>query len=554
MVVLASNSSPTSRRKRPWTVLALLVLPSAALTTPVHDRTSDGSALHPEQHAAAEPEQQQQRLTSPERLPPVRKQQLSPESYTRTATSTSKQESVEDKKYQDFLLWCHQLLGIDTLLQVQSFTYPNYMQAHYVNHWALLEEADEDEVAVEQLERISVRGLAAKRDIAIGEVVISIPLHAIISVPTTIDHDPVLSRVMGKKERDRFGWNDEYFQLPLLTVAILHHVHTLGPQSPISRYIQILTSTAMDHMPILWNRTRLKQETTEGVYTIARGIQKDIEEMYDAVVPILLREHPTVFTASVLTLQEFTWAFALVNSRHWHLPVPEDMVPVKNQQRQDEFITAVRNNEETHLSPPANKPTEEWVSNNQHGNDDAVMNTSITSKSPGHSFLAPLADLLNFGPPCTRGKYSADAFELVATCNYQKGQEVTFWYSDDCDDVMIANYGFSHPIIPSCMIRDKKSSRYKERIQALELEVDHAYDDLEKLDRELERVEKLLKQCHCEEDHHETMTSSRKRAVATTKLRQEARSITATISSKEEEDGQRHGVRRPWRSDKKSDL
>ena len=29
------------------------------------------------------------------------------------------------------------------------------------------------------------------------------------------------------------------------------------------------------------------------------------------------------------------------------------------------------------------------------------------------------------------------SFEVVATCSFQTGREVTFWYSDDCADVMI---------------------------------------------------------------------------------------------------------------------
>lgn len=539
-------SNRNRRRKRPWAVVCgvLLALPASVSAIKSTDKNKYDSEST-EQIRSFTTEQRH----TPERPSPIRKQH-SPESYARPKFDDNDSKALIDKKSQEFLVWCHQLLGIETLLEIQSFQYPNYMQGHFVNHWARLEEEEGNEVAVEQLDTISVRGLAANRDISIGEVVISIPLHAIISVPTTIDHDPVLSRVLGKKERDRLGWDDSYFELPLLTVAILHHVHNLGPHSPISQYMQVLTSTVTDHMPILWNRTKLQQDTTEGVYKIARSIQKDIVEMYDAVVPVLLREHPRVFEEGALTLREFSWAFTLVNSRHWHLPVPtllEDKVPNTRDETTIQHM-------ESDLLPPADKPTEKWVSQQGDANGGAVT-TTVSSTSPGHSFLAPLADLLNFGPPCTRGRYSADAFELVATCSYQKGQEVTFWYSDDCDDVMIANYGFAHPMVPSCFIRDMKPNRYKDRIRSLEQEVDVAYEDLEKMDFELERVRTLLRQCHCDESNEPvaTMGVSRKRA-APTKLRQEDTIRGNNGKEEDGDDGQRHGVRRQWREHKKSDL
>ena len=62
--------------------------------------------------------------------------------------------------------------------------------------------------SVEDYPRIAVRGLAASHDIPAGQVVIRIPYQALLTVSNLIDRDPVLSRVIGKKARRQYGWNN----------------------------------------------------------------------------------------------------------------------------------------------------------------------------------------------------------------------------------------------------------------------------------------------------------------------------------------------------------
>ena len=80
--------------------------------------------------------------------------------------------------------------------------------------------------------------------------------------------------------------------MPLLAVALLYHVQ-LGAESPLFPYLQILQhTTGLDRMPFLWNSAKLRKEASEGVQRVARGIQQDMKEMYDTVVPVLVQQHP----------------------------------------------------------------------------------------------------------------------------------------------------------------------------------------------------------------------------------------------------------------------
>ena len=343
------------------------------------------------------------------------------------------------------------------------------------------------------------------------EVVISVPLNAIVSVRTTVDHDPVLSRLLGPKAREKYGWNDSYFEMAILTIAVLYH-RNLGESSPLLQYLRILQTEPPEAMPVLWTKDKLRKDASDGVRSIAWAIQKDVKEMYVTVVAFLRAEHPEVFGSEAYSLEKFKWAFALVNSRHWHLSIPDLDTPPRPPPPRTPPSNPTRDGGRGPSVgaqvPPADQPTEDWVREQQSdARGEGVDVTASKQSMSSHSFLAPVADLLNFGPPCTRSEFNEEtqAFEVIATCSFSKGQEVTYWYSDDCDDVIISNYGFTHPLVPSCPSGEDwayKDELWRRKVEALETEIENAYQDLDLLDQELVRMHEQLRDCDCETPDH----------------------------------------------------
>lgn len=452
---------------------------------------------------------------------------------------------------QDFMEWCKNAMGIQTILEIQTFDYYDYMRALPSEDWDEgsdddLWEAEDDEAIRgrpgDTLPMIPVRGLAASRDISVGEVVIRIPLQALFSVATTIDNDPVLGPIMGPEARKRYGWDadesgsrdddgagilsseskdtvegsvlsESYVELPLLAVALLHHKR-LGSTSPIASYMRILERTPTDTFPFLWDKQRLRSDVSEGIRTVARGIKRDMKDFYINVVQVLIDDHPDIFGKQgdekdwTFSFENFKWAFAIINSRHWQLPISDlqqrtpasPKRPVSKGTDGSEDHDSSRFTEDEQL-PPAGTPTELWIrrENEHRGNVGGEPLESSSRVSP-HSFLAPVADLLNFGPPCTRGHYNEElrTFDIVASCSFRQGQEVTFWYSDECDHVMVGVYGFMHPIIPKCpsaVEYRRRSEKWQRRARELEQQLWDATQDVTVMDSELLRLYSILNDC-----------------------------------------------------------
>ncbi|KAL7536034.1 hypothetical protein ACHAXR_006876 [Thalassiosira sp. AJA248-18] len=507
-----------------------------------------------------------------QRLMQRQKQQEQQPATTREQNNREQQQQQKQHSSQAehdaYMHWCEKVLGIQSVVEIKEFEYLDHLQIHWYESDGTEEYGSEKEFDwlkqylkttsvgdkqfddygedsnVVELPTKPVRGIAAKHDIQVGDIVISIPLYSLLSVPTTIDHDPVLSRILGPDARHKLGWtNTAEYEIALLVIAVLYH-RELGKDSPLSHYIDILLGTPTDSFPFLWSDEELREKTGgdigEGVRTLARGIRQDLYELYDGVIGTLVKKRPEAFAPPdgydgnqsgegggkewIYSYENFQWAFALVISRHHYLPIqdfddederarPLEISAVKNtdfQSQMQETLSTV-----SEVFPPANQPTDSWVdlAKNEERvveEDDLVAlatddDVTLQSLNPmRHSFLAPLADLINFGPPCLIGSYNAEehVFELIATCPFTKGQEVTFYYSSDCSDVIIANFGFLHPLVPQCAAPEdweKKSDEWKEKTKMREKELWEVYRKVDLLKDELAILESQLVTCECED-------------------------------------------------------
>lgn len=436
-------------------------------------------------------------------------------------------QDLRNKEYplhERFLTWCRDVLGIYAIVEIQLFEYVDFMNVDPFH--SLEDDIEPSENYIETNQSIiKVRGLAAASDIEIGDVVIGIPLKALWSVTTLIDSDPILGGVMGPEARLKHGWNIaalddqddsadmmdlQFYEMPLLAVALLYHIQ-LGPTSLFAPYIDILKDTPTDSLPFLWSAQRIRSSSiaSEGLRTVARGIRREMKEMYETVVKVLIDQHPIIFgkhTAErsgqdwMFSYERFQWAFAIINSRHWRLPIDDLEIIEKHESQtvlQKDVVASTAVGEQL---PPADMPTEHWVKEHGDVDEELLQDPSILFTAARHSFLAPVADLLNFGPPCTRGRYNKDSqtFEIIASCSFRKGQEVTFWYSDECQHVVMGVYGFSHPLIPGC----PTSEDLRLQNEVLEEELVGAFSELELVQLKLDDAEVVLRNCECSRYEH----------------------------------------------------
>ncbi|KAL7436898.1 hypothetical protein ACHAXM_005701 [Skeletonema potamos] len=564
-IVAASIVKQTSNPQ--WASQFHSVAAQAALDAPVSPSSSPKDAADPSSDKMRS--QRQKSRPSNKRQGPPQKQQLQQQQNTNVENDQqihlSEKEQHQMKhapqhtaksEYDAYMHWCEAVLGIRSMVGIKEFEYvdhlrilwqeneneayntgPNdfeWLQKYHVNNENSPKILTQTEVPTK-----TVRGLAAKHDIFVGDIVISIPLYSLLSVPTTIDHDPVLSRIIGPKAREQYGWTDTLeYEVPLLVIAVLYH-RSLGMESPLSRYIDVLWGTPTD-FPFLWSDQQLRDYTDKigfEVIKLARGIKKDLHEMYNKIMGKLVTEHSDLFSSPnensveewMYSYKNFQWAFSLVISRHHYLPIQDldyrkdhsEMVSGSNevvQTKPDRVEITQSDSTVSEVVPPANQPTDSWVElakNEEKVVDDAVVkdqdrvdDDDIIEPSGffKHSFLAPLADMINFGPPCLTGSYNLDehVFELIATCPFKAGQEVTFYYSSECADVIIANYAFLHPLVPPCATIDEvkeKSEEWKSRLMDAEAKVWKLHRQVDVLKGEILALESQLQSCESGEDN-----------------------------------------------------
>ena len=379
---------------------------------------------------------------------------------------------------------------------------------------------DEDQfLSVQDYPRVTTRGLAAAKDITSGQIILKIPHAALWTVSNKVDGHPILSKIMGESVRkNKYGWNTEIDEIPILAVALLYYInqeeeeegkkkkvpsstkveieniekaketkeeeedngddyYTAVSYGPYLRLLQQQGINIKEQIPHFWDSKTLRKSATIGVRKVAKGIQRDVRELYERILIPLITDYPNIFGNNndddlewMYSLEKFHWAFAVVNSRHWHLPIPDETKEKdgdsnnnnNNGDSSPSPASSINNNnnnvqlfDDNNASPPASMPTDEWMDLQQeveHRRDEVTTKskTSTTTAegwggggrsgeeeddwSIGNSFLAPVADLLNFGPPCTRGVYNTTThtFDILATCDIAKGQELTFWYADAC--------------------------------------------------------------------------------------------------------------------------
>eukprot|EP00947_MAST-08B_sp_MAST-8B-sp1_P000922 g922.t1 len=236
-------------------------------------------------------------------------------------------------------------------------------------------------------DELSIFGLKATQDIAKGEVVVAVPRHLMVFSET------LAASRLAKLARDKRTAMGES------TKAVLWLMDEADvPNSPFQPFLSYLWDIPMT-VAYMWPQSKLDDPAQTSAYLkgIARKEKDRIKTRYDKWIPKLSLEYPELFGGDRkgrFTLERFTQAWAIFHTRNWWLPMEAD---------------------------------EEY-----------------------HGFMAPVADMLNYGFPGRTGTYveynkGTTSFDVIASKDLKAGDEVLFYYGEYCKDDSMNTYGFSLP-------------------------------------------------------------------------------------------------------------
>eukprot|EP01006_Ploeotia_vitrea_P028868 TRINITY_DN61505_c0_g1_i1.p2 TRINITY_DN61505_c0_g1~~TRINITY_DN61505_c0_g1_i1.p2 ORF type:complete len:308 (-),score=33.74 TRINITY_DN61505_c0_g1_i1:1543-2466(-) len=230
-----------------------------------------------------------------------------------------------------------------------------------------------------------LRGVAAAVDIKEGETIVEIPIDKLFSPANAKKSD--LAQIFNDRN---VPWTDDM----MLTVWFMYEI--LQHNSPWEPYLNLVQQSPVESMAIYWDDEVLGHYSSNLIQITHQRLAR-ISNQYAALFPYLSTTYSDIFggeNAQYFTWAQFKWAWALISSRYWYLPI--------------------------------------------HGEH--------------HKFMVPMADLINFGDAYSTAEIDEknDSFKIVAQQDFNKGDQIFFWYTDDCQDWIWVEYGFSHPSIAKC--------------------------------------------------------------------------------------------------------
>jgi hypothetical protein len=231
-----------------------------------------------------------------------------------------------------------------------------------------------------------LRGAVAARDLEDGDVIVEVPEQGIIT-PAVAKAHPVLGRVFSDTN---VSWRDEM----IIVLFLLYESN--NAESIYKPYLKLFMEAPVEHMTPMWSLNQieagpplLRTETFAKLHRIAA--------QHGHLFPYLFHRYPEVFPASKrhhFAYKPYKDMSQLAASRWWYLPV--------------------------------------------HGHST--------------SLIVPLADMVNFGNAYSTCGFDdgSKSFKMTARQPFKTGEEVLFWYTNDCEDLIQLHYGFTHADVSKC--------------------------------------------------------------------------------------------------------